>query len=92
MNKKPTTVCQEADDIINGERRSDYGPVSKSFQRIADLWSPILGVQVTKEQVGMCMIQLKISRELNKHKRDNIVDIIGYAALIENMETENHKK
>lgn len=85
---KSKTILDEAKELVYGERAASYGKVSMNFQRIADLWSPILGVKVTPEQVGLCMIQLKISRQLFKNKRDNLTDIAGYAATLEKMEKE----
>jgi len=39
------------------------------------------------------MIALKISRECNKHKRDNLVDIAGYAKTIDMvMEKKKRRK
>lgn len=75
-------VLQEAERIISGQRREDYGDVGASFQLIADLWSPILGIEVTPEQVALCMIQLKIARALNGWQRDSIVDIAGYTGCL----------
>jgi len=44
------------------------------------MWAAILGIpEVTPEQVGLCMVAVKISRQVNKAKRDNLVDICGYA-------------
>lgn len=77
------SILTEAEHIINGQRRDDYGEVLPSFQRIADLWSPILGVTVTPEQVALCMIQLKIARTLHGWTRDSVVDIAGYAGCLE---------
>lgn len=77
------SINQEAHKIINGARQSAYGDPSESFARVARLWSEILGVEVTSEQVLLCMIQLKVSRAINRHSRDNYVDIAGYAGLIE---------
>ena len=34
---------------------------------------------MTAAQVGLCMIALKISREMFCHTEDNLVDIAGYA-------------
>ena len=44
------------------------------------------GEYLTGHDVAMLMILFKIAREENKHKRDNIVDIIGYAVLADKME------
>jgi hypothetical protein len=82
------SVLQEAERIINGERRESYGGALESFDRIAKLWEPILGGGVTAEQVALCMIQLKVARYLVGQQRDSIVDIAGYAGCLEKIEKE----
>jgi hypothetical protein len=77
------SVAQEADRLVSGDRGSDYGHPLDDFTKTAKIWSAILGCDVTPEQVGLCMVGVKISREVNKHKRDNLVDICGYAKTIE---------
>lgn len=77
-------VLDEAEAlVVNGARREDYGGPSESFQRIADLWSPILGRSITPYEVGLCMIQLKIARYMNGAQRDSVVDIAGYARCLD---------
>src|SRR5437879_2041039 len=71
------SVLEEAQRIIHGQRRQDYGGPLESFDRIGRLWSPILGVDVTAEQVALCMIALKIARAMQGFHRDSIVDIAG---------------
>ena len=78
-------ILQEADALVNGDRAKDYGHPSKDFKKVARLWSVVIDAEITPEQVGLCMICLKISREINRHKRDNLVDIAGYAATIEKL-------
>ena len=81
-------VLEEAMDLIYGDRQDAYGPVTASFQRIAELWTVVLGAVVTADQVALCLIQLKIARALNDTnmsraiKRDTIVDISGYAGCL----------
>ncbi len=84
---KPT-ILVEAQNAVYGDRQSDYGNVKTNFSNIARQWSVVLGTEVTPEQVGLCMIQVKIARQMNKPKRDNLVDIAGYAATIEKMQNE----
>lgn len=79
------TILQEADRLINGERAADYGDVTENFERIAKGGSVIFGVDITARQVAHFMIWLKMCRDLNKPKRDNIVDIAGYAGCIEKL-------
>lgn len=84
------SVLQEAERIINGERRADYGDVRESFQVIADLWAPVLRTAVTAEEVALCMIQLKVARALNGYQRDSIVDIAGYAGCLAHLRGLDH--
>lgn len=77
------TLATDALEVVTGPRQRDYAHPRINFQRIADLWSPILGVQVTPQQVALCMIQVKVARELNRHTRDNLVDLIGYTLTLD---------
>lgn len=73
---------EKASDLISGERAENYGDATQSFNRIATIWSAILGFDVTAEQVAACMIGLKLGRLSNEMKHeDSWVDIVGYAAL-----------
>lgn len=73
------SILAEAQKLVAGDRQKAYGHPYESCNRIAKLWSAILGVEVTAQQVTLCMIALKISRQCGKPKRDNLVDIAGYA-------------
>lgn len=76
-------ILVEAETIIHGQRREDYGSAEESFQRISDLWAPILDSNLTgPEKVGLCMIQLKVARYCNSQSRDSLVDIAGYAGCL----------
>lgn len=77
------TVLDEAASVVSTERQSDYDHPYSNFSRIADIWKVILKVPVTEEQVGLCMIGVKLAREAYKHKHDNLVDICGYVRCIE---------
>ena len=82
------SIMEEAELLVNGERRSDYGPARQSFDNIAAMWSVILGQPVTAKEVALCMVALKLVRELGRAKRDNLVDACGYLRLIEIMEMD----
>lgn len=77
------SILQEAEEIVGGPRREAYGSAKESFERIAAVWSAVLKHPVTAAQVAQCMIGLKLCREANKPGRDNLVDICGYARLME---------
>lgn len=82
------TILEEAQDAVYGDRQDDYGTVTENFGTIARLWSAVLKTKVTKEQVGLCMVQVKVARQMFKPKRDNLVDGAGYFATIEKMGNE----
>ena len=79
------SVLEVAKRITAGARHSDYGPPAEDFARTAALWTAILsrrlrdGETVTAMDVPLCMIALKLARQTHRHKRDNLVDIAGYA-------------
>lgn len=83
---KPESINAEADRIINGQRREDYGPANKSFKDIAKGWEVIFGCEVTPHQVVQAMIWLKVCRAMNGYQRDSYTDICGYAGLAEVLE------
>jgi hypothetical protein len=68
---------------VGGDRQGDYGHPFHDFSRIAKLWETILEVSVTPQKVALCQIAVKISRELNRPKRDNAADIAGYAQCLD---------
>ena len=80
MSKKyiDHTIAEEAIELVTGNRQAQYGHPSRNFKDTADLWSVILGVTVTPEQVALCMVQVKVAREIHNPKRDNLVDAVGY--------------
>jgi len=74
-------ALREAARIIAGDRDIQYGGPEENFDRIARIWSVILGINITQEDVGMLMIGLKIARYANKSgfQPDTWIDIAGYA-------------
>lgn len=78
-------IEEEASKLIAGIKRDEYGPIVDSFKNIAKIWSGILDTPVSDIEVALCMIGLKIYRESRKHKRDNLVDIIGYTKCLKEL-------
>lgn len=72
------SILQEAMDLVHGDRRTDYGDMAASFNRIAAFWSSYLGVSVNALDVAKMMILLKVSRAKHNNHRDSYVDIVGY--------------
>ena len=64
-------------------RAETYGPADTALCAIAARWSLTLGQPVTPAQVALCMIDLKMVRLAHDPShRDSLVDGIGYAALM----------
>lgn len=80
-------ILLEAHALINAECQGDYGTPVESFARIATLWSAYLGHLLTGKDVAICMTLLKVAREANNHKRDNLLDAAGYIGIAADMET-----
>jgi hypothetical protein len=86
------SIAQEAMDIVSGARQQTYGHPSKNFQDTARLWSVVLGIEVTPQQVALCMVHLKLAREVFSPKRDNLVDAIGYLLAYDATGEEENEK
>jgi len=91
------SVLTEALEATSGDRRRDYDHALPNHQRIAFYWNAhlraigVLGknAEISPADVAMMMILLKVARQAKTPKRDNLVDIAGYArcvAQIEEME------
>jgi len=72
------SILEEAQRLVHGDRGEDYGHPIEDFTRTGKLWGAILDIEVSPREVALCMVALKISREVNKPKRDNRVDAAGY--------------
>jgi len=95
------TVCAEADRLVSDDRQAAYGHPQDNYSLLADLVSPIvarrlLGVDavtaggyptLTASDLALVMVQVKVARELNHPKRDNRVDLCGYAKVLDMIET-----
>jgi hypothetical protein len=73
-------LFKEVEKVLK-DREFYYGDAGESFHKVAELWSSILGVELEAPDVMMCMIALKLCREINNPKKDNVIDMIGYLKL-----------
>ena len=79
----PTSVLDEAAAVIR-ERGRDYDHPLPNHERIAAMWTVILGATVTPLQVVQCMMAVKLARLIaTPEHRDSLVDLCGYAACAE---------
>lgn len=82
-------ILEEANEITNGQRSHDYGDAYTNHSRTAMLWqSYLIGkydkfIELGAEDVCYLNVLQKVARDMENPKRDNIVDIAGYARNIE---------
>lgn len=85
-----TTVLQEAQGLIYGDRQKAYGSASENFRNTAQGWTTLLSRKltspITEEEVGWMMVWLKMARQIHKPQRDNLVDACGYLGCIEKVQ------
>ena len=81
------TILDEAAEITAGARNADYGDPRVNHKCTADLcasylerrWNAIGSTELDAEDVCILNILQKISRHAHCRKRDNLVDIAGWA-------------
>ena len=89
------SILLDADNIVNGSRRADYGP-EESFGKMAKIYNTLFGKNIESSDICKILMIVKLVRESYNHKRDNLVDLAGYAELLNRLEdgrdAENHVK
>ena len=88
--KQKVSVLEEAQTIIYGDREKTYGHPAKNLKTIANMWNAYMNnmddgnFNISPKDVAAMMMLVKVARFANDPShRDNLVDVCGYAALIE---------
>jgi hypothetical protein len=88
-----TDILDEVRNIVDNDRRKEYGKLNESFVRIASLWSDYLNHNITIFDVAAMMALLKISRlKSNPLHHDSVCDIIGYMYCYDKLTHEPKKE
>lgn len=85
MTNIDPTVAVDAIRLVDNDRNDQYGPPEANLQRIADMWAGYLGTPVTKEDVALMMVMVKISRAKNGYSKDNAIDGVAYFLIHDSM-------
>lgn len=63
------------------QRGKEYGVPEENLKRISTLWSIHLNFEITEYDVCLMMTLLKLARNVNEHKDDNLLDAAAYLAM-----------
>lgn len=91
-------ILKEALRIVDGDRGKFYGHPLDNHGNTAEFWAGYIerrfGVKVELNARDVCnmMVLLKISRDANRPKEDNLVDICGYARNAQMVEEEQKRR
>lgn len=78
-------ILHEAADLIDGDRNVTYGTPTQNFSTIAALWNVQFddllapGKVFEAHHVAEAQIHVKMARNITDRKKDNWLDIAGYA-------------
>lgn len=80
-------MLSEALEIVQNGRNVDLqsGP-GQSFEQIIPLFNQLTGHNLKISDGPIFMMVLKLVRQMNKPKRDNLVDLCGYASILNDIE------
>ena len=85
INAAPGSILVEAESLVHGPRQAsyghpadDYGCVVEMFNAWMDHKHPDGWNRLSVEDAITFMVFVKLSRQANKPKRDNLVDAAGY--------------
>lgn len=82
VNPEAASILEDAYKLIEGDRHRQHGKAEKCMDEIAKRWTLWLGVQVTRHDVAMMMLDVKIARiKTGAYNRDCYVDGDGYLSL-----------
>lgn len=89
----PESVLEEAQRLVGGDRGADYGHPLDDFGKVTGMAMALWGRgPQTPEEHAIYMCLVKIARQVNKPKRDNVVDLAGYAGTLQMVIEERERR
>jgi hypothetical protein len=79
MDREET--LKKAIELTMGDRNKSYDDPFPNHDRIAKIWSVVLGVEIDAAQVALCMAGLKLARLAHKYDDDSFIDGAAYFAI-----------
>jgi hypothetical protein len=82
----PKSILLEANGIVNGDRNEQYGDPLQAFKEYSNILEANFGIKLTPAEICKVQIAIKLGRLKYKHKRDSVVDLCGYAEILNRLE------
>jgi len=82
-----SNILIKADEIVNKraeEKERQYGPFHECNERIAALSSIMIQKKISAEDIYYIQMAIKLGRQSFNHKEDNLLDLVAYAAALNN--------
>lgn len=80
------SVLLEAESIVNGDRDVQYGNPLEAFEEYSNILETNFGIKLTPAEICKVQMAIKLGRLKYKYKRDSIVDLCGYAEILNRLE------
>jgi len=80
-------ILKKANEIVNErseEKERQYGDFVQCMTKTARIASEMSSKEITTEDAYNILIALKLSRQSNKHKEDNLLDAVAYIGSLNN--------
>lgn len=88
------TIAATLEDlaVTLAARSVDYGKPDAAFDRIARLWSVVLGTEITPRRVALMLALMKAARLIETEDHgDSWADLAGYAVIGSTLAPEAHE-
>ena len=87
-------ILKKANEIVNEraeEKFREYGDFIKCMSKTARIASEMSSKEITTEDAYNVLIALKLSRQANAHKEDNLLDAVAYIGSLNNYKLNTNK-
>lgn len=80
------TILKEAHSLVYGPREADYSHPKDDYARVAGMFNALFADKLKTDfapaDCALFMIVIKLARQAHRSKRDNLVDLAGYAEVV----------
>lgn len=83
---KSKSILLEAEVIVNGDRNVQYGDPKDAFKIYSEILSRTFNIELSPIEICKVQMAIKLGRLRYQHKRDSLVDLCGYAEILNRLE------